>query len=117
MVKRWILIVAAAFIAMILIGEAIAYGGGYSYDSSASRDGSTVSYSVSSSGTNDYTAILIDNHGFASLKKLAIYIDEGYYTNYDEASSLSRVYKNDVDYYADQIKRLLELRSFRDVTI
>ena len=115
--KKWILVVAAAFIAMILIGEMLACGGGLSYDSSAHRDGDTISYSVSSSGTNDYTAMLIDNHGFTSLKKLAIYIDEGYYTNYDKASALSSVYRNDVDYYADQIKRLLELRSFKYVTI
>ena len=85
MEKKWILVVAAVFIAMILIGEAIAYGGGNSYDSSATRDGDTVSYSVSSSGTNDYTAILIDNHGFTSLKHLVIYVDENSGNNLDDA--------------------------------
>ena len=117
MVKKWILAVAAVFIAIILIGEVIAYGGGVSYDSSASRDGDTVSYSVSSSGTNDYTAVLIDNHGFSGLEKLVIYVDEDYKKNLDTANALSVVYKDDVDYHADQIKKMLEVRSFKEVTI
>ena len=117
MVKKWILAVAAVFIAIILIGEVIAYGGGVSYDSSASRDGDTVSYSVSSSGTNDYTAVLIDNHGFASLKHLVIYVDENSGNNMEDACARGLVFRNDIPYYADQLKKMLELRSFDDVTI
>ena len=114
---KWILIVAVAFIAMIVIGEAVAYGGGYSYDSSAERSGDIVSYSVSSSGSNDYTAVLIDNHGFSTLEKLVIYVDDDYVPNYRKASDLSMVYESDPSYYADQIKRMLEIRSFKDVII
>ena len=115
--RKWVLVVAAVFIAMILIGEAVAYGGGVSYDSSAERDGNIVSYSVSSSGTNDYTAVLIDNHGFTSLKKLVIYVDEESGRNMDDACARGMVFRNDIPYYADQLKKMLELRSFKDVTI
>ena len=115
--RKWVLVVAAIFIVMILAGEAVAYGGGCSYDSSAERDGDVVSYSVSSSGTNDYTAVLIDNHGFTPLERLAIYVDECYANNIDEASGLSVILRNDVNYYADQIKKLLAIRSFKDVVI
>ncbi len=117
MERKWVLVAAAVFIAMILIGEAIAYGGGYSYDSSAERSGSTVSYSVSSSGTNDYTAVLIDNHGFSRVEKLVIYVDENYDRNFKDASSVTFIHKNEVSYYADQIKKALEIRNFKDVTI
>ena len=118
MEKKWIPIVAVVFVALIFIGEALTYTSGvYSYDSSAERNGTSVDYSISSSGTNDYSAVLFDNDGFKRLDRLAIYIDEGYRTNLSKASSLSPVIDMDTNYYAEQIERALKLRSFENVTI
>ncbi len=84
--KKWISIVVVIFIAMILIGEILTYSSGVNrYDSDAVRNGTSVEYSVSSSGTNDYCAILIDNGDFKGLERLAIYVDENYDKNLEVA--------------------------------
>ena len=114
--KKWIFIIAFLFVAMIFIGEAFTYSSGINrYDSEATRDGTSVGYSVSSSGTNDYSVALIDNGGFKGLEKLAIYVDEDYTENYRKADSMSLICDLDPVYYSEQVQRALWLRSFDNV--
>ncbi len=116
--KRWIPIVAVILVASIFLGEILTYSSGLNrYDSSAERNGTIVDYSVSSSGTNDYSAILIDNHGFERLDRLVIYVDEDYGANFNKATSLTAVCYMDPTYYAEQIERSMKIRSFENVTV
>ena len=116
--RKWIPIVAVVFVALIFIGEALTYSSGVNrYDSSAERNGSVVDYSVSSSGTNDYSAILFDNHGFKRLERLVIYVDEDYGSNFSKASSLSAVCNMDPVYYAEQIELSMKIRCFENVSV
>ena len=116
--KKWIPIAAFVFVAMIFAGEILTYSAGISsYDSDAVRNGTSVDYSVASSGTNDYSVILIDNDGFKRLGRLAIYVDEDYDKNIGKASSLSPIRDLNPVYYAEQIQRALKIRSFENVTI
>ena len=116
--RKWIPIVAVVFVALIFIGEALTYSSGVNrYDSSAERNGSVVDYSISSSGTNDYSAVLFDNHGFKRLDRLVIYIDESYAANFDKASLLIPVCDMDPYYYAEQVERSLKIRSFENCRI
>ena len=116
--KKWISIVVVIFIAMILVGEILTYSSGVNrYDSSAVRNGTMVEYSVSSSGTNDYCAVLIDNGGFKGLERLAIYVDENYDKNLEAAGSYTPVCNMESVYYSGQVQRSLKLRSLDDVII
>ena len=115
---KWIPAVTVIFIAIILAGEVMTYSSGvYSYDSEASRNGDIVDYSISSSGTNDYSAVLMDNDGFKRLERLAVYVDEDYWGNISKAESISPVLNIDPVYYSEQIQRFLKLKSFDNVTI
>ncbi len=115
--KRWIFVVAFLFVAIILIGEVITYvASGNRYDSSALRNGEYVDYSVYSSGTNDYSAVLIDNDGFEGLNRLVIYVDGDYSNNYTKAKSMTSLCNIEPVYYSEQIQRSLWLRSFDNVT-
>ncbi|MBQ7702671.1 MAG: hypothetical protein IJT54_09780 [Candidatus Methanomethylophilaceae archaeon] len=116
--KKWISIVVIVFIAMILIGEVLTYSSGVNrYDSDAVRNGASVNYSISSSGTNDYRAVLMDNGGFKGLERLAIYVDENYEKNLDAARNLTPIGYMEAAYYADQMQRSLKLRSFDNTVI
>ena len=107
--KRWILIVAVILVASIFLGEILTYSSGLNrYDSSAERNGTVVDYSVSSSGTNDYSAILIDNNGFERLDRLVIYVDEDYGANFGAASSMSPMCNIDPVYCAEQFERSMK---------
>ena len=116
--KRWIPIVAVILVASIFLGEILTYSSGLNrYDSSAERNGAVVDYSVSSSGTNDYSAILIDNHGFERLDRLVIYVDEDYGANFGAASSMSPMCNIDPVYCAEQFERSMKIRSFDNVKV
>ncbi len=116
--KKWISIVVIVFIAMRLIGEVLTYSSGVNrYDSDAVRNGASVNYSISSSGTNDYRAVLMDNGGFKGLERLAIYVDENYEKNLDAARNLTPIGYMEAAYYADQMQRSLKLRSFDNTVI
>ena len=116
--KGWIPRVAVVLVSMIFIGEALTYSSGVNrYDSSAERNGDSVDYSLSSNGTNDYSALLIENHGFKRVDRLVIYLDEDYIGNYGWAESLVPVAPIDAPYNAEQTERSLKLRSFDNVTV
>lgn len=118
MEKKLIPIVTVLFVVMIFAGEILTYSSGITrYDSSVVRNETSIDYSVSSTGTNDYSVVLIDNDGFKRLDRLVIYVDENYDRNYDKAESFVKMCNIDPVYYSEQIKRALEIRAFDNVEI
>ena len=115
---KCILLVAAVFVVVLLIGEGYVYAmGGEQYQSSVSSDGSTINYSVTTSGTADYSVVQIDNHGFMGPRKLVIYVDEEYDKNFGEACSMAPILHTSPGYAAQQAKESLSVRSMTDVEI
>lgn len=109
------------FLSIIFIGEIYTYTDGVvHYDSYAYRDienNNVINYSVSSSGTNDYCAVLINNNGFERVKELWIYVDEGYEDRLSQAEEYHSLPNKSLERLCEQIKLGLEMRSFTNVKI
>lgn len=109
------------FLSIIFVGEIFTYTDDIvHYDSYAHRDmenNNVINYSVSSSGTNDYCAVLINNNGFDRVKELWIYIDEGYNDRFSQAEGYRSLPHKHLQRLCEQIKLGLEMRSFTNVKV
>lgn len=117
--SRLRIIAAAFFLSIIFAGEIYIYVcGTVDYDSHAYREeNGNIHYSVSSSGTSDYCAVLIDNRGFERVRELLIYVDEGYEDRLEQAEKYHSLFRIDPWHLSEQIKLGLEMRSFTNVKI
>ena len=109
-------VLAVVLCLLVFVGEYYTYYSDiHEYDASATWGDGTVEYSVYSSGSDAYSAVLIDDD-FINVDRLTILVDEGYDRLYDEASRMTGASYVDQEHYAIQITEALELRSFHDVT-
>ena len=85
--QRFVVIVTVILVAALAIGEWFAYYAPHDRDSSASFDGDTVSYYISSNGNREYKAVLLDNGAYEEVVELYLYYDEGYASDVNEDNS------------------------------
>ena len=115
-----IAVLAVVLIAAVFVGEYLTYGYEVDRDASASWESDKVSYSVKSSGSDEYRAVLFDNAGQVPVSKLYIYVDGTYDKYYRDACDLSdgaRPCYIEAGYYAEQVRESLKIRGFTDVTL
>ncbi|MBR4697105.1 MAG: hypothetical protein IKP18_01505 [Candidatus Methanomethylophilaceae archaeon] len=109
-------VLAVALLAMMAVGEYYVYcSDAFEYTSEAEwKDGRFV-YSVSSSGSDAYSVVVMD--GAAVPRELCIFVDETYDDNVDEARKVTVLNHFSQRYYAEQIQKQLALRSYTNVSL
>lgn len=115
-----IVVLAVVLIAVVFVGEYFTYGHNVDRSASATWDISSVSYSVDSSGSDEYRAVLFDNGGHTPVDTLYIYADgtyDEYYTRACELSDGAEPLYMEGDYYVEQVRESLKIRGFDDVLI
>ncbi|MBO4357225.1 MAG: hypothetical protein J5813_03535 [Candidatus Methanomethylophilaceae archaeon] len=113
-----LVILAIALCAVIVLGEVLTYSiNTHSFDAKAEFSSNTLDYSVSSSGSDTYSVVLLDNDDEQSTKALYVYINERYDDFYKQALEKSNVRYVEQQYYSEQVKKFLGLRGFDDVTL
>ncbi|MGN1044394.1 MAG: hypothetical protein ACI4Q9_00355 [Candidatus Methanomethylophilaceae archaeon] len=85
--QTFIIAVTLILAAVMIAGEWFAYYAPHDRTSSASLDGDTVSYSITSDGNREYKAVLLDNGTYDEVVELYLYYDEGYASNVCEDNS------------------------------
>lgn len=112
-----VVVLALVLCAMVVVGEYCTYYSDiHEYDSTATWSDGRVDYTVSSSGSDVYSAVLIDNGGRDPVTDLFMFVDGDYMDHYREAHSLSGAVYLDQEYYAKQIGEALRIRGFDPVT-
>ena len=104
--------------AVVIAGEFMAYGPNvHNYSADAERNGSTVDISVSTSGSDTYSAIVMDNGTHPAMTQLYIYSDIRYDEFFDDASDFIKMKKLNFNYTVDQIIRTLSVRGFDKISV
>ena len=112
-----LIILAIVLCAMLVIGEVFTYGiNTHSFDIKAGFSSGTLDYSVSSSGSDTYSIVLLDDNNVTSTKELYIYVNEDY-DRYYKSLDKTKVHYFEQQYYSEQIKKSLGLRGFYDVKL
>ena len=113
-----LVILAIVLCAVIVLGEVFTYGINiHSFDSKAEFSSGTLNYSVSSSGSDTYSVVLMNDNEVEPISDLHIYIDERYDNYYDDVQKKSGLLYTQEQYYSEQIKKHLDFRGFEDVTL
>ncbi len=113
-----LVILAIVLCAVIVLGEVFTYGiNTHSFDSKADFSSGTLNYSVSSSGSDTYSVVLIDENSAEPVRDLHIYVDERYDDYYSDVQKKSGLLYMQEQYYSEQIKKHLDFRGFEDVTL
>ena len=113
-----LVILAVVLCAVVVLGEAFTYWiDVHDYDAKAEFSSGRMDYSVSSSGSDTYSVVLMDDNGMESVKELHIYVDTGYDKYYQDVHKKSGIYHTEEQYYSEQIMKHLEFRGFKDVTL
>ena len=113
-----LVILAVVLCAVIVLGEVFTYGINiHNFDSKAEFSSGTLNYSVSSSGSDTYSVVLINENDVEPIKELHIYVDERYDDYYNDAKKKSGLLYMQEQYYSEQIKKDLNFRGFEDVTL
>lgn len=113
-----LILLSVVICAIVLTGEFLAYGHNpHNFDADAEFEDGFATITVSSSGSDTYSTILMDNGDRAPLTSLYIYIDEGYDEFYDEAEGYFEQRYLDQMYAAEQISKSLKIRGFHDITL
>ncbi len=105
---------AAALVVIIMVfaGEALTYNPQTTYGSDASSDGS---WSVSSSGTYGYDAMLLDSGTYAAPTTFMLYYDEGYGSKVNDPLVEVGARALDQEYYIQQLLANLSYLGVKDV--
>lgn len=111
-----IAVVAVLLCAVIVVGEVLTYSQVHHYDASAEWNEGTVDFTVSSSGSDRYDAVLIDNHGRSPVDEVFIYEDETYDDYFREASEVSTPEYTDQEVASNDYAKYLSARSFDNVS-
>ena len=113
-----LVILAIVLCAAIILGEIFTYAVNiHSFDANAEFSAGRMDYSVSSSGSDTYSVVLMDENGVEPVKDLHIYVDENYDDYYDDVKKKSDILYMQEQYYSEQIKKHLSIRGFDDVTL
>jgi len=107
-------VLAVAIVAIVLIGEYAVYADGlYRYDADVQADGA---FTVSASGSENYSVVLTDNGGFTAVSSLYIYYDSSYGSNVKSVTVEIGAKGLTQDYYLSQLVNTLKYRGLTDVT-
>lgn len=113
-------VVAVALMAVIIAGEYFTYGAEVDRGSDAEWDASSVKYSISSGGSDFYSAVLTGAGAYKVPERFFIYVDDTYSQFYDDACD--RMEREGVSPYrinqkeaAEQIEKNLAFRGIRHV--
>ena len=108
-----------AVLAIVVAGEMYAYiPDDRGFSSEASRDGSTVSYSLSAEGAFTYRSTLFDNADMTPVSKVYIYRDKGYASYVDDGRVIAvGAQAMTQDYYIDQLTKNLKMMGTDDITV
>ena len=108
-----------AVLAIVVAGEMYAYiPDDRGFSSEASRDGDTVSYSLSADGAFTYRSTLFDNADMTPVSNVYIYRDKGYASYVDDSRVLAvGAQAMTQDYYIDQLTKNLEMMGTDDITV
>ena len=109
-------VVAVLLCAVVIAGEVLTYADVHSYGADAEWSDREVDFAVSSSGSDVYDAVLIDNNGRTPVSSVLIYVDDTYDDLYGEAYRMSGVDYCSQSPYAHEVVEALALRSFHDVS-
>ena len=113
-----LVVLAIVLCAVIVLGEVFTYGiNTHGFNSKAEFSSGTLNYSVSSSGSDTYSVVLMNDNCIEPIKDLHIYIDERYDDYYDDVQKKCDLLYTQVQYYSEQIKKHLSFRGFEDVTL
>ncbi len=113
-----LVMLAVVICAIVLAGELMAYGPNVqNYDADAEMEDGMLSISVSSSGPDAYSAIVMDNGEYPSPTQLYIYLDERYGETFAEARDAIGLKGLDIEYSIEQVRRSLNVRGFDDIVI
>lgn len=108
-------VAAVLLCAVVVAGEVLTYSDAHSYGATAEWSGDEVGYTVSSSGSDVYDAVLIDNGGSVPIFSLMIYVDGTYDDHYREARDVTGLEYCGQEEYAHELTEALRIRSFTDV--
>lgn len=113
-----IVILAVVLCATVVVGEIFTYGiNTHSFSANAEFSTATMDYSVYSSGSDTYSAVLMDKNSVEPITDLRIYVNEKYDDHYDEVKKRSKILYAQEQYYSEQIQKHLKLRGFNNVTL
>lgn len=110
-----IAICAILLCGVIVVGECLTYSDFHDIWVDAEWNEGRVDYSVHSSGSDTYSAVLMDNSGMEPVRELMILVDDGYRDRFTQVSEDGRVLYIDQEYYDEQIKGVLRIRGFTSV--
>ena len=113
-----LVVLAIVLCAVLVLGEFFTYGiNTHSFNAKAEFSADTLDYSVSSSGSDTYSVVIIDDNNIVSTRELYIYIDERYDDHYKKALEKSNVRYVEQQYYSEQLRKSLGLRGFDNVRL
>ena len=103
-----LVILAVILCAAVVLGEVFTYGiNTHNFSSEAEFTSGTLNYSISSSGSDTYSVVLMDENGFEPIKDLHIYVDERYDDHYNDVRKKSDLLYTEEQYYSEQIMKQL----------
>lgn len=113
-----IVILSVALCLVIVVGEVLVYAyDPYDFDAEVTWSEDTVDFDISSSGTDIYSAIVLDNGDFIAPTTLYIYNDENYGRSLSEAKRIAGVETIDIGFAIDQIIKTLNNFGFNDIRV
>ncbi len=113
-----LVILSVALCLVVLAGEVMAYGPNiHDFDADADLEKDPIEYSVTSSGSNVYSVVAMDNGNFTAPRILYIYNDPGYSDHYDLVNEHIQFSGVDQGYAMDQVTKSLKVRGFDDVRV
>ncbi|MDR0508483.1 MAG: hypothetical protein LBG63_01460, partial [Candidatus Methanoplasma sp.] len=87
------------------------------YSADAELEEGFIRISISSSGADTYSAVVLDNGDYSAPTQLYIYLDERYDEFVEEAEEAIGLDSLDMEYSIDQMCRLLKIRGFSSILI
>ncbi len=113
--EKPIIIIAVILIVALLIGEVFVYATHEEYSAEASRTSDGMEWSISSTGSDSYNILVLDNGSFLSKKTICLYLDERYgHTSSPGKQPVGSKALNP-DHYLDLLEKELKNRGVTDV--
>ncbi|MDD3232779.1 MAG: hypothetical protein PHT00_01230 [Candidatus Methanomethylophilus sp.] len=115
--KKLLTALAVVIIAVVLIGEVLAYANVREYNANVTYRDEEASWSVSSNGSSNFNFVISDNGTFTATDEYIIYYDETYCTAYDSTKMTVIGQMNAQEYYIDQLIKTLAYKGVTDIAV
>lgn len=113
-----LVLLSVALCAIVLAGEFMAYGPSmHSYGADARIENGSVDISIRSSGSDTYSAMIVDNGARPAVTQLYVYMDNRYDRYFGDAEKTVSMNKLDLPYSIDQVCRTLNVRGFDRISV